>query len=187
MIDFNLIAYAMLGLSVLVSAAQIGSWVLNSDPRVIVNLGRCSAIAFAAATPFILLWLAISGRSTLAMMLAAFVLPVFVEGVQRWRRLLAPLLSAKVWPHAEPTDQVSPQLAEQCAAVLAAYLKQNGLLAPRMSTEEARAVLGLPPGASAHEIREAYNRLEKRLDPESGGTRYLTTKISEARDVLLGT
>jgi hypothetical protein len=186
MIDFNLIAYAMLGLSVLVSAAQIGSWVLNSDPRVIVNVGRCSAIAFAAATPFILLWLAISGRSTLAMMLAAFVLPVFIEGAQRWRGLLTPLLSAKIWRHAEPTDQVSPQLAEECAAVLTAYLKQNGLLAPQMSTEEARAVLGLPPGASAHEIWEAYNRLQKRLDPESGGTRYLTTKISEARDVLLG-
>ena len=47
-------------------------------------------------------------------------------------------------------------------------------------------MLGLRPGASADEIRQAHHRLEQRLDPKSGGTRYLTIKISEARDVLLG-
>ena len=88
MIDFDLLAYAMLGLSVLVSAAQIGGWALNADPRVIVNAGRWSGIALAACTPLVLLWLVISGRSTLAIMLAAFVLPVFVQGAQRWRSFL---------------------------------------------------------------------------------------------------
>jgi curved DNA-binding protein CbpA len=55
-----------------------------------------------------------------------------------------------------------------------------------MSTQEARAVLGLGPGASADEIRQAYHRLEQRLDPKSGGSPYLTMKINEARDTLLG-
>ena len=186
MIDFDLLAYAMLGLSILVSAAQIGGWVLNADPRVILNAGRWSAIAFAAFTPLVLLWLAISGRSTLAMMLAAFVLPVLVQGAQRWRSLLTPLAELRVWRHAGPPGRVSPQRAERCASVLAAYLEQNKPLTVRMSADEARSVLGLQPGASVDEIWEAYHRLEQRLDPKSGGTRYLTMKISEARDVLLG-
>jgi len=159
-----------------VSAAQIGGWLLNADPRAIVNAGRWSAIALAASTPLILLWLAISGRSTLAIMLAAFVLPVFVQGAQHGHGLFAPLLSLKIWRPAKAPDRVSPQLAEQCAAVLAAYLEKNGPLAQRMSTEEAWAVLGLRPGASADEIRQAHHRLEQRLDPKSGGTRYLTIK-----------
>ncbi len=120
------------------------------------------------------------------MMLAAFALPVFVQGAQRWRGLLAPFLALKISRLGKPPDRVSPQLAERCAAVLAAYLEQNGPVAGRMSTEEARAVLGLDPGASVDEIRQAYHRLEQRLDPEGGGTRYLTMKINEAPDVLLG-
>jgi hypothetical protein len=176
----------MLGLSVLVSSAQIGGWVLNADPRAIVNAGRWSAITLAASTPMVLLWLAISGRSTLAMMLAAFVLPVFVQGAQRWRGFLAPLLASRISRHGKLPGRVSPQLAEHCAAVLAAYLEQNGSVASRMSTEEARAVLRLEPGASADEIQQAFHRLDQRLDPTSGGSRYLTTKIGEARDVLLG-
>ena len=53
-----------------------------------------------------------------------------------------------------------------------------------MSTEEALDVLGLMP--SAEEIREAHRRLEQKVDPQFGGTHYLSTKINEARDVLLG-
>jgi curved DNA-binding protein CbpA len=59
----------------------------------------------------------------------------------------------------------------------------NGRL--RMSTEEALDILGLEPTASAQEIRDAYCRLEQKVDPELGGTHYLMAKIVEARDVLL--
>lgn len=186
MIDFDLLAYAMLGLSILVSAAQIGGWVLNADPRTILNAGRWSALALAACTPLALLWLAISGRSTLAIMLAAFVLPVFVHGAQRWRNLLMPVVELRVWRHTRPPGRVSPRRAERCAALLVAYLEQNKPVGVRMSAEEARSVLGLQPGASVDEIWQAYRRLEQRLDPKSGGTRYLTLKIGEARDALLG-
>jgi DnaJ-class molecular chaperone len=54
-----------------------------------------------------------------------------------------------------------------------------------MSTEEALDILGLEPTATAQEIRDAYCRLEQKLDPELGGTHYLMAKIIEARDVLL--
>jgi hypothetical protein len=104
---------------------------------------------------------------------------------------------------------IDPELAERSAAILQAYLKQtahgagsrpteiafnsrlmngsaNGFRPKRMSTEEALDVLGLDPTAKACEIRDAHRRLEANLAPELGGTRYLTQKINEARDVLLG-
>ena len=55
-----------------------------------------------------------------------------------------------------------------------------------MSSEEALNVLGLAPAAGPCEIKEAHRRLRARLDPERGGTSYLTMKVNEARDVLLG-
>jgi DnaJ-domain-containing protein 1 len=103
-----------------------------------------------------------------------------------------------------------PELVQQSLAVLRAYLAQTGAQAAtqightpaspqagngaatmpgngrlRMSTEEALDILGLEPTASAQEIREAYGRLEQKVDPELGGTHYLMAKIIEARDVLL--
>jgi len=108
-------------------------------------------------------------------------------------------------------DMTDPELVQQSLAVLRAYLAQagaqtatqqiehtpaylqagngagtgsgNGRL--RMSTEEALDILGLEPTATAQEIRDAYCRLEQKLDPELGGTHYLMAKIIEARDVLL--
>jgi hypothetical protein len=56
----------------------------------------------------------------------------------------------------------------------------------RMSREEALDLLGLPPSASVQEISEAHRRLGHLLDPQLGGTRYLSMKVNEARDVLLG-
>jgi hypothetical protein len=79
-IDFDTVAYATLGLSLSVSAVQIGTGLINANPRTLLNAGRWLALAFAIVTPLVLLWLVINGRSTLAMMLAAFVLPAFIEG-----------------------------------------------------------------------------------------------------------
>jgi curved DNA-binding protein CbpA len=55
-----------------------------------------------------------------------------------------------------------------------------------MSREEALDILGLEPTASAQEIADAHRRLGERVDPHVGGTHYLSMKIDEARDVLLG-
>jgi hypothetical protein len=55
-----------------------------------------------------------------------------------------------------------------------------------MTEDEARAILGLAPGASAAEIKEAHHRLMIRLHPDHGGSDYLATQINRARDVLLG-
>jgi len=214
--DLTVVAYATLALSLFVSAVKMGGWILNADPWAIINSGRWALVALALG---VLAWLIASGRYTSAMMLAAFMLPVFVQAAPRWRVLFGPLNAASSdfapntrdfggagggFSNARATTD--PELVRQAIAVLSAYLEQagaqlehrgaerrlasvakgsgNGRLC--MSREEALDVLGLEPTASAREIAEAHRRLGERLDPHVGGTPYLSMKINEARDVLLG-
>ncbi len=222
--DLTILAYATLGFSLFVSAVKMGGWILHADPRTILNGGRWALVAFAALALGVLLWLVMTGRWSSAMMLAAFMLPIFVQAAPRWRVLFGPLNAMRSdFPPITPDfstprggfsnarDMTDPELVQQSLAVLRAYLAQagaqtatqqiehtpaylqagngagtgsgNGRL--RMSTEEALDILGLEPTATAQEIRDAYCRLEQKVDPELGGTHYLMAKIIEARDVLL--
>jgi hypothetical protein len=222
--DLTILAYATLGLSLFVSAVKMGGWILHADPRTILNGGRWALVAFAALALGVLIWLVMTGRWSSAMMLAAFMLPIFVQAAPRWRVLFGPLNAMRSdFPPITPDfstprggfsnarDMTDPELVQQSLAVLRAYLAQagaqtatqqiehtpaylqagngagtesgNGRLC--MSTEEALDILGLEPTATAQEIRDAYCRLEQKVDPELGGTHYLMAKIIEARDVLL--
>jgi hypothetical protein len=222
--DLTILAYATLGLSLFVSAVKMGGWILHADPRTILNGGRWALVAFAALALGVLVWLVMTGRWSSAMMLAAFMLPIFVQAAPRWRVLFGPLNAMRSdFPPITPDfstprggfsnarDMTDPELVQQSLAVLRAYLAQagaqtatqqiehtpaylqagngagtgsgNGRL--RMSTEEALDILGLEPTATAQEIRDAYCRLEQKVDPELGGTHYLMAKIIDARDVLL--
>jgi hypothetical protein len=125
---------------------------------------------------------------------------------------VAPDLSAGIVPSGRfvASDLIKPELlAQQSAAVLRAYLEHikqegeqrrteldlgirpvtwsvNGSGRGRMSTEEALDILGLDATAGPDEVREAHTRLGQKLNPEFGGTHYLTMKIDDARDSLLG-
>ena len=55
-----------------------------------------------------------------------------------------------------------------------------------MSQDEALNVLGLEPGATDAQIKEAYHKLINSLHPDHGGSNYLAAKINQAKDTLLG-
>lgn len=53
-----------------------------------------------------------------------------------------------------------------------------------MTPADAYRILGLAPGASRDEVREAYGRLIRRVHPDLGGTSALAALLNAAKEVL---
>ncbi|EME70635.1 hypothetical protein H261_07006 [Paramagnetospirillum caucaseum] len=55
-----------------------------------------------------------------------------------------------------------------------------------MTRAQALEVLGLAPGATPDEIREAHRRLMRSAHPDAGGSTWIAARLNQARDILLG-
>ncbi|EDX80280.1 MAG: molecular chaperone DnaJ [Brevundimonas sp. 32-68-21] len=70
------------------------------------------------------------------------------------------------------------------------YLAWSSRIRPVVRSEpiseaDARAVLGVRPGATEAEIRTAWKKAMGRAHPDQGGTEGLATRVNAARDRLL--
>jgi hypothetical protein len=137
--DLTILAYATLSVSLFVSAVKMGGWVLRADPRSLVHAGGWALLAIVALALGVLLWLISTHRWEDAMMLAAFLLPVFVQAAPRWRALFGALNGLRrgfppIHPDlstpssfASAQTPIDPDLVRHAVAVLRAYVEQAGL------------------------------------------------------------
>jgi hypothetical protein len=88
------------------------------------------------------------------------------------------------------TGRVLPGAIVAAAAALVAFsARRNPVRKPvpePSSIIEARAILGVGPGATREEIQAAYSRLIRMAHPDVGGTSGLAAQLNAARDALLG-
>ena len=214
MIDSEVLAYVLFGLSLSASLIKVSRWLIHAHPRAVINAVQLSVGALIGLTPVLIVWLVMSGRSTLALVVAAITLLVLVWGVPRWRALFGSMVKPTGgfpgWDeqhfHA-PIVPEDPVLVRQSVAVLRTYLERaaehgrlpqlpapdrllngtgnNGTGRQKMSTEEALDFLGLQSTAGPDEIDDAHQRLQQALKSKLGDTHYLITKIDEARNALI--
>lgn len=71
------------------------------------------------------------------------------------------------------------------AGVVYLWWRARSPVSKAMQPAEARALLGLEPGAGLEQIREAHRRLIARVHPDAGGSAELATKVNAARDALV--
>jgi DnaJ domain len=88
-------------------------------------------------------------------------------------------------------DRLHPDWRDEMAGARAGGSDTGGKRQTRtapngeMTVDEACAILGLRPGATPAEIKEAHRRLMVKLHPDHGGSDYLASQINRARDILL--
>ena len=83
------------------------------------------------------------------------------------------------------TGRALPGAALMAGALLWAAWRRKRPSVPPMPIEDARKLLGVSPGASLGEIRDAHRRLIARVHPDAGGSAELANRVNVARDVLV--
>lgn len=139
-------------------------WLARADPKAVLRAVKRVGLWAGAAG---VLALAATGRLAGAVAVLA---------------ALAPLLMR--WNITSARDGTRPAGAEPGTGDRDQRQTPRGSAA--MTVTEAYDVLGIEPGASREEIKEAYRRLMQKVHPDRGGSRYMAAKLNQARDLLLG-
>jgi hypothetical protein len=79
-------------------------------------------------------------------------------------------------------ERTHPEWREQWTSTGRA---QPPAASPKMTRDEAMAILGLKGSFTADDVRAAHRRLMKTAHPDLGGSDYLAAKINEAKEFLL--
>jgi DnaJ-class molecular chaperone len=82
-------------------------------------------------------------------------------------------------------DRRQPGWREQASDDFAGASGDHPPRGGKMTEQEAYQILGIQPGAAAHDIARAHRALIKKLHPDQGGSTYLAAQINEAKDVLI--
>ncbi len=64
--------------------------------------------------------------------------------------------------------------------------KRSDFSSKKIEDEEAFEILGLNKGATDDEIIKKYQELMKKNHPDKGGSEWITKKLNQARETLLG-
>jgi hypothetical protein len=83
-------------------------------------------------------------------------------------------------------DRRQPDWRSHLAGEQAQEPHQEAAAGGIMDEATACSILGLPPGASADDIKAAHRRLMTKLHPDHGGSGYLAAQLNQAKDFLLG-
>ncbi|VXB43410.1 molecular chaperone DnaJ [Brevundimonas sp. G8] len=111
------------------------------------------------------------------------------RGRAHWR-VTATLLGAVMLAGAALAAFRGSWLTAAALAGAGLYLAWSSRIRPVIRSEpiseaDARAVLGVRPGASEAEVRAAWKRAMARAHPDQGGTEGLAIRVNAARDRLL--
>ncbi|CAN1135449.1 Mitochondrial import inner membrane translocase subunit TIM14-1 [Linum perenne] len=62
----------------------------------------------------------------------------------------------------------------------------KGGFQPSMTKREAALILGVRERTPAKDVKDAYKRIMKVNHPDQGGSHYISNKVNEAKNILLG-